>query len=75
MRFIIAMTTPTRILLAKDRLRGLCLVAMSFANDEETIHLAESYGAFRLLDKLELASTLIPAIMECTQQRSEAQIV
>ena len=43
-------------------------------NDEETILLAQSYGAFRLLDKTELATTLVPAIKECIQQRPEAHI-
>jgi DNA-binding NarL/FixJ family response regulator len=51
----------------KGQLRGACLLAISFANDEETILLAESYGAFRLLDKTELGSTLVPAIKECIQ--------
>jgi DNA-binding NarL/FixJ family response regulator len=52
----------------KSQLRGSCLLAISFMNDEETIRLAESYGAVRLLDKTELANTLVPAIKECTQQ-------
>jgi DNA-binding NarL/FixJ family response regulator len=51
----------------KGQLRGACLLAISFANDEETILLAESYGALRLLDKTELGSTLVPAIKECIQ--------
>jgi hypothetical protein len=41
---------------------------MSFADDEETVNLAKEYGALKLLDKMELASTLIPAIEECLQQ-------
>jgi DNA-binding NarL/FixJ family response regulator len=55
------------------RLGGLCLLAMSFANDEETKHLARSYGAFRLLDKMELGSTLVPAIQECTRRPGKAK--
>jgi DNA-binding NarL/FixJ family response regulator len=58
----------------KSQLRGSCLLAISFMNNEETILLAKSYGAVRLLDKTELANTLVPAIKECMQQRPEAQI-
>ena len=54
--------TPATI---KGHLHGSCLLAMSFANDEETVNLAKEYGALKLLDKMELASTLIPAIEEC----------
>jgi hypothetical protein len=60
----------------KTQLRGSCLLAMSFANDEETIRLAESYGAVRLLDKTELANTLVPAIKQCIstiKKRSHAE--
>jgi DNA-binding NarL/FixJ family response regulator len=56
----------------KDQLNGSCLLAMSFANDEETVSLAKGYGALKLLDKMELASTLIPAIEECVQQNQRA---
>jgi DNA-binding NarL/FixJ family response regulator len=52
----------------KGHLHGSCLLAMSVWNDEETASLAKSYGALRLLDKSQLASTLIPAIEECVQQ-------
>jgi DNA-binding NarL/FixJ family response regulator len=58
----------------KSQLRGSCLLAISFMNSEETILLAKSYGAVRLLDKTELANTLVPAIKGCIQQRPEAQI-
>src|SRR5580700_598735 len=57
--------TPATI---KGHLHGSCLLAMSVWNDEETASLAKSYGALRLLDKSQLASTLIPAIEECVQQ-------
>jgi len=53
---------PTNI---RIHLRGSCLLAMSVWNDEETASLAKSYGAVKLLDKSQLASTLIPAIEEC----------
>jgi len=56
----------------KGHLNGSCLLAMSFANDEETVSLAKGYGALKLLDKMELASTLIPAIEECVQQNQRA---
>jgi DNA-binding NarL/FixJ family response regulator len=54
--------------LIKAQLRGSCRLAMSLWNDEETTGLAESYGALKLLDKSSLASTLMPAIKECTSQ-------
>ena len=52
----------------KGELHGSCLLAMSFANDQETVSLAKEYGALKLLDKMQLGSTLIPAIEECMQQ-------
>jgi DNA-binding NarL/FixJ family response regulator len=57
----------------KSQLRGSCLLAISFMNNEETILLAKSYGAVRLLDKTELANTLVPAIKECAQQLPKPQ--
>jgi DNA-binding NarL/FixJ family response regulator len=57
----------------KAHLHGSCLLAMSVWNDEETISLAQRYGAFRLLDKANLASALLPAIEECIRQNGEAQ--
>ena len=60
------------VALVKAQLRGSCLVAMSIFADEETADLAQSYGAFRLLDKMNLASTLIPTIEECIQQNGRA---
>jgi len=56
----------------KAEFRGLCLLAMSFAKDEETASLAEQYGAFRLLDKTDLASTLVLAIEDCLGQAKNA---
>ena len=40
------------------------VLAISFANDNEANTLANSIGAAKLLDKLELANELIPAILE-----------
>jgi DNA-binding NarL/FixJ family response regulator len=54
--------------LIKAQLRSSCLLAMSIWDDAETVSLAESYGALKLLDKSSLASTLMPAIKECTSQ-------
>jgi DNA-binding NarL/FixJ family response regulator len=56
----------------KAQLSTQCLLAISFANDEATANHAKNYGAVRLLDKTELARTLIPAIMGC-QQKTQAQ--
>jgi two-component system, NarL family, response regulator DevR len=43
---------------------GPKLLAISFANDDEAKTLADSIGAAKLLDKMELANELIPAILE-----------
>ena len=56
----------------KGQLHGSYLLAMSFANDQETVSLAKEYGALKLLDKMQLGSTLIPAIEECMQQNDRA---
>jgi len=49
-----------------------CLLAMSVWKDEETASLAQSYGAVKLLDKGQLASTLFPAIEEYTLHNDKA---
>jgi DNA-binding NarL/FixJ family response regulator len=56
---------PTDI---KSRLAsyGSCIVAISVWTDEETRVLADSFGAVKLLDKMQLSDDLIPAIRECT---------
>ena len=49
----------------KERLpAGPKLIAISFANDDEAKASADSIGAAKLLDKMELANELIPAILE-----------
>jgi DNA-binding NarL/FixJ family response regulator len=53
----------------KAQFHGSCLLAMSFAKDEQTISLAKSFGAFKLLDKIELGTTLVPTIHECVRPR------
>jgi FixJ family two-component response regulator len=50
----------------KAKLSGSCVLAMSVFADEATASLAKKYGAITLLDKTNLASSLIPAIEECT---------
>src|ERR1700738_5270324 len=62
--------TPATI---KGHFHGSCLLAMSVWNDPETASLAQSYGAVKLLDKSQLASTLIPAIEECVRQNGKAR--
>jgi DNA-binding NarL/FixJ family response regulator len=42
-------------------------LAMSFANDEEAKALADSYGV-ALLDKMNLFTELIPAILRCREE-------
>jgi DNA-binding NarL/FixJ family response regulator len=58
--------TPETI---KSRLRGACLIAISIWTDEETAKLAQRYGAFRLLDKMQLHGSLLPTIEECFRDR------
>ena len=57
----------------KEQLSTHCLLAISFANDEETANHAKNYGAVRLLDKVELGTTLVPAIKGCLQEKAESQ--
>ena len=49
---------------------GTKLLAISFANDDEAAALACRIGAANLLDKMELANELIPAILELAPARS-----
>jgi two-component system response regulator DevR len=48
------------------------VLGMSVWNDEETKELAENLGAVVLLDKMDLASTLIPTIMQLSRERVAA---
>jgi two-component system response regulator DevR len=52
--------------------RGSRLLAISLSNDEEAKALAEGFGAVVLLDKMNLANTLIPTIMQLKRQRFAA---
>ncbi len=47
------------------------VLAISVWNDEETKALANSFGAIKLLDKMNLETELIPAIKQCAQRSSE----
>ena len=53
--------TPTEVKSLRNRAKVL---AISFGTDDHTGKLAESVGAVKLLDKMELAQELIPAILE-----------
>jgi two-component system response regulator DevR len=48
------------------------LLAISLSNDENAKALAESLGATILLDKANLADTLIPSIVQLSQKRRSA---
>ena len=55
----------------KERLPvGPKLLAISFANDDEAKASAARIGAAKLLDKMELANELIPAILELASERA-----
>ena len=56
--------------LVKSQLACVCTLAVSFSNDDEARQLAESYGAVALLDKMQLFTDMIPAIMRCKSERS-----
>jgi chemotaxis response regulator CheB len=47
------------------------VLAMSVSNDSEAQALAESYGAVSLLDKMKLATELVPAILRCPRATSQ----
>ena len=55
--------------LVKLQLRCVCTLAVSLSNDAEAKVLAESYGAVSLLDKMNLYSEMIPAIMRCSDNQ------
>src|SRR5580700_218580 len=57
----------------KSRLtQGSQLLAISLSNDEEAKALSEGFGAVVLLDKIDLARTLIPAIVQLGRKRRSA---
>jgi DNA-binding NarL/FixJ family response regulator len=56
----------------KSHLKGTQLLAISLSNDEEARLLAESFGAARLLDKMELYHELVPAILQLSSPNEGA---
>jgi DNA-binding NarL/FixJ family response regulator len=48
-----------------------CVLAISFANDEDAKALAASYGAVALLDKMTLYTELVPAIMRLKESAEQ----
>jgi hypothetical protein len=59
--------TPFQV---KSCSRGCVLLAISLRNDNKAEALADSFGAVTLLDKVNLATELIPAIKLHTNGRS-----
>lgn len=57
--------------LVKAQLRCVCMLAVSFSNDDDARQLAENYGAVSLLDKMKLYSEMIPAIMSQLERKIE----
>jgi DNA-binding NarL/FixJ family response regulator len=55
---------------AKRLPAGPKLLAISFANDDEAKASAARIGAVKLLDKMNLANELIPAILELAEVRT-----
>jgi hypothetical protein len=49
---------------------GSQLLAISIWNDADSKILAESFGASALLDKMDVGSALIPAILQLCQKRA-----
>jgi chemotaxis response regulator CheB len=60
--------SPAEAQAVKSFVRDSCLLAMSVRTDVQTSEIAKSYGAVRLLDKADLATTLEPAIEECVRK-------
>jgi two-component system, NarL family, nitrate/nitrite response regulator NarL len=52
--------------------RGAKVLAISLSNDEDARELAQNLGAAVLLDKMELAHTLIPTIMQLSRESGAA---
>jgi DNA-binding NarL/FixJ family response regulator len=59
----------------KSQLAGVAhTLAVSFSNDPEAKALADSYGATALLDKVNLYTQMIPAIMRCCSSCTEPHV-
>jgi two-component system, NarL family, response regulator DevR len=63
--------TPSQV---KSSLSGSKIVAISIWNDDESKALANSLGAILLLDKIDLAAELIPAIKRCAMDHNLASL-
>jgi DNA-binding NarL/FixJ family response regulator len=55
---------------AKRLLNGAKVLAITLGTDDLTEELLQSVGAVRLLDKMQLANKLIPAILELAPEHS-----
>jgi hypothetical protein len=60
--------TPLQL---KSSIGGSRLLAISIWNDAAAKTLADSFGAVTLLDKVNLAVELIPAIKRCASDRQQ----
>ena len=59
----------------KSRLNhGSQVLAISFSNDEDAKELAQNLGAAVLLDKMDLANTLVPTIMQLSHLEPRASV-
>lgn len=56
--------------LVKAQLQCVCTLAVCLSNDDEAKALAQSYGAVSLLDKMNLYTEIIPAIMNCSDKKN-----
>ena len=59
--------------LVKSQLGTVCTLALSFSNDSDSRALSESYGAAKLLDKMNLYREMIPAIIRCRSEVSGSE--
>jgi hypothetical protein len=59
--------SPTEV---KGLLNGSKVLAITFGTDGRTQELGDSVGAANLLDKMDLADELVPAILELAPERT-----
>ncbi len=58
----------------KNLLNGATVLAITFGTDDRTPQFVDSIGAVKLLDKMDLADQLIPAILELAEARTASQL-
>ncbi len=58
---------PTEV---KSLLNGARVLAMTFGAEDVAEELLDSVGAIKLLDKMDLADQLVPAILELAEART-----